>query len=464
MVRAIIGCGLLMVACGAVLAPAAFGQVAADRWPEYLGGPDHSSASAATAITPATASGVHLIQTLPTSGVLQASPTVYGGRVYIGSLSGRFYALDLSTNRVVWKRSLGKTPALTCASRGVISTAAVAPDPVTGQLDVYVGGGDGYLYALRASDGAVVWRSVVGQPPSGTVNDYYNWSSPAVVGGVVYDGVSSQCDNPFVPGGVEAFDRSTGARIADYESMPPGADGGGVWSSVAADGNAVWATTGSAYRPPAEQGDSYSIVQLDGTTLAKEGIWTIPMSARGFDADFGASPTLFTANLGGTSTAMVGACNKNGIFYAFKAADVSAGPVWQTPIGKGQGGAGAKACLDAAIWDGSRLFIGGNATTIGGIAYNGSMRELDPATGAVIWQTGLAANILGSPSIDGAGVIAASTFDTSSGASNATYLIDAGTGAILKTLPHSAAFPQPVFAGSELLVATQHDGVQVYRP
>jgi hypothetical protein len=237
-----------------------------------------------------------------------------------------------------------------------------------------------------------------------------------------------------------------------------------VWSSVAADGSTVWATTGSAYRPPAEQGDSYSIVQLDGTTLAKEGIWTIPVSARGFDADFGASPTLFTANLGGAPTAMVGACNKNGILYAFKAADVSAGPVWQTPIGKGQGGAGAKACLDAAVWDGSRLFIGGNATTIGGTTYNGSIRELDPDTGAVVWQTGLGGNILGSPSIDGAGVVAASTFDTSAGASNATYLIDAATGAILKTLPHSAAFPQPVFAGSDLIVATQHDGVQVYGP
>jgi polyvinyl alcohol dehydrogenase (cytochrome) len=331
-------------------------------------------------------------------------------------------------------------------------------------LTVYVGGGDGYLYALRASDGAVMWKSVVGQLPSTTVNDYYNWSSPTVINGVVYDGVSSDCDNPFVPGGVEGFDQTSGARIADYESMPPGTVGGGVWTSVASDGATVWATTGSASPPPAEQGDSYSIVQLDAATLAKQGIWTVPASARAVDADFGASPTLFTANLGGIPTAMVGACDKDGIFYAFKAADVSAGPVWQRPIGKGQGIGGANACLDAAIWDGSRLFIGGNATTINGTAYKGSMRELDPATGNVIWQTGLAANILGSPSIDGAGVIAASTYKTSTGAVNATYLIDAATGTILNTLSHSASFPQPVFVGSQLLVATQKGGVLVYGP
>src|SRR4051794_527780 len=73
-------------------------------------------------------------------------------------------------------------------------------------------------------------------------------------------------------------------------------------------------------------------------------------------------------------------------------------------------------------------------------------------------------NILGSPSINGAGVIAASTFELSSGASNATYLIDADTGAILNTLPRSAAFPQPVFVGGDLLAATQTNGVQVYAP
>jgi polyvinyl alcohol dehydrogenase (cytochrome) len=440
----------------------ASGSVPADSWPTYLGAPDHSSASDSTGITAANLSTLH-VRYSRTMGVLQASPTVYANRIYLGSLNGNFYAINLSTNALIWKRFLGKLPAATCSSRGITSTATVAPDPVTGALTLYVGGGDGYLYALNAADGSVVWKTVVGSPPSATQNDYYNWSSPAVYNGKVYDGVSSQCDNPFVPGGVMAYDQATGQLTNSYMAMPDGYAGGGVWTSVAIENGSVWATIGSTYATPYPQGDSYSIVSLDAATLARQGIWTVPNTSRGFDADFGASPTMFTATLDETVTRMIGACDKNGFFYAFRADDVGGGPVWSYKIGKGQGGAGAKACLDAAIWDGSHLFIGGNATTIQGILYNGSMRELDPSTGQVIWETGLPANILGTPSINAAGVIAASTYDLSSGATNGTYLIDAATGTILNTLVHAAAFPQPVFVGSNLIVATQSK-LMVYSP
>jgi hypothetical protein len=86
------------------------------------------------------------------------------------------------------------------------------------------------------------------------------------------------------------------------------------------------------------------------------------------------------------------------------------------------------------------------------------MRQLDPATGQIIWEVGLPSNVLGTPSVNAAGVIAASTFDLASGATNGTYLIDAATGTILNTLVHGPAFPQPVFVGSYLVVATQKNG------
>ena len=58
-----------------------------------------------------------------------------------------------------------------------------------------------------------------------TVSDYFNWSSPAVANGKVYMGVASDCDNPFPPGGVDAFDQATGDRIATYYSVPGGGNG-----------------------------------------------------------------------------------------------------------------------------------------------------------------------------------------------------------------------------------------------
>ena len=85
----------------------------------------------------------------------------------------------------------------TCAARGISSTASIAIDPATSNPAVYVAGGDGYLYALDAGTGAVLWKSVIGIP-SATKNDFYDWSSPAVANGLAYIGVSSQCDQPLV--------------------------------------------------------------------------------------------------------------------------------------------------------------------------------------------------------------------------------------------------------------------------
>ena len=203
-------------------------------WPSYLLDRTHSSASGSSSVTVANAGTLtkawSFVAAQPTmSGQPQrtfyASPTVAGNLVFIGSNTGVFYALSLSTGKVVWERFLGFQPKRTCGAIGLVSTAAVDTDPATGAEVVYVGGGDGYLYALNAVDGSVVWRSVVGQLPSPTVSDYFNWSSPAVANGKVYMGVASDCDNPFPPGGVDAFDQATGDRIATYYSVPGGGNG-----------------------------------------------------------------------------------------------------------------------------------------------------------------------------------------------------------------------------------------------
>src|SRR6516165_8450442 len=139
-------------------------------WPQYLNGPQHGSVSATTAFTTAnTASLKHVWHWQPPvvagrpAPVLDASPTVVAGLVYIGAQSGGFYALNESTGAVVWSRQLDTRAAVICRPLGITSTAAVLPDPVTGTLTVYVSGAR-FLYARNAATGALFWKTEIGPP------------------------------------------------------------------------------------------------------------------------------------------------------------------------------------------------------------------------------------------------------------------------------------------------------------
>ena len=114
----------------------------------------------------------------------------------------------------------------------------------------------------------------------------------------------------------------------------------------------------------------------------------VPKSQKVSDSDFGGSPTLFTATIGGAATPMVGACNKNGIYYAWQEDDLAGGPVWQDHVGVAYANTNSE-CDAAAIWTGSGLYIAGNGATIGGTTYPGELQQVNPATGAYIWRTGL---------------------------------------------------------------------------
>jgi outer membrane protein assembly factor BamB len=106
--------------------------------------------------------------------------------------------------------------------------------------------------------------------------------------------------------------------------------------------------------------------------------------------------------------------------------------------------------------------VASNGTTINGTAYDGSVREVDPATGAPVWQTGLTGSLIGTPGMDGAGVIAAASYESTT-QQNGLWLIDAANGQILKTFPYrgTPTFAQPVFADNDLFVANRL-GLRVY--
>lgn len=205
-----------------------------------------------------------------------------------------------------------------------------------------------------------------------------------------------------------------------------------------------------------DTGDSFSILRLS-TALAFETKWTVPNTA-GTDLDWGSSPTLFEATLDGVTTQLVGANEKNGIFYAFRAIELEQGPVWSLQVGVTGDLGTVGTCLAAAIWDSTRkqLLVGSNQTTIQSQTFAGSMRAMDPATGAILWETGLTAGpVMGSPTLNGGGVLAAGTYNLPSPTANAVYLLDASNGNILTTIPEiSPVFAQPVFSDTHFLVAT----------
>jgi polyvinyl alcohol dehydrogenase (cytochrome) len=441
---------------------------AAANWPGYLFSPAHSSYNPlALALTPRTVQDLtpawKFIPDPPpikSLGGFYSSPTVYDGVIYIGARNGIFYALKESNGKLLWKRSFGIRPAIKCGPEGFTSTATVAPDPKTGKPTVYTTPADGYLHALDAATGKDIWTPAPIGVPSRTADDYYAWSSPLLYDGHLYVGISSQCDEPLVQAGLREVDQETGAVENTYWTLPQGNLGGSIWSSAAANGSQLWVTTGNGGAKV--DGDGYSIVRLDAQTLAKQDIWTVPVAQRVSDSDFGASPTLFTANLGGTETQMVGACNKNGVYYALKAQQLSAGPVWTLHLGAAASPTAGQ-CDAASIWDGSHLYVASNNTTIKGAPAAGSIQELDPATGAPVWQDALTAPVTGTPTMDGGGVIAAITYGVKR--ANTLYLIEASTGKILRELPlgPSANFAQPVFADNWLFIATREFGLRAYQ-
>jgi outer membrane protein assembly factor BamB len=414
---------------------------AATDWPAYLDGPRHNSYSPAeTAISPATAADLVNRWTDALGGGVLASPSVAGGYVYVGAGNGWFYQLDEATGAVRARFFTGHQPAKTCGAVGDVSTATVGTDPVTHRATVYVAGASGYLYALRASDLRLEWRAVVALPSS-KISDYYTWSSPTVADGTIYIGVSSNCDHPLVYAGVIAYRQATGQELAEFHTVPRGDIGGSVWSSVAVAANGdVYATTGNGPENKQLLGDSDSILKLAPRTLKLLGRFQVPASQLTYDGDFGSSPLLFGN--------YVGACDKNGIFYVLSQSTMKL--AWQLRIGA-ESGIGEGECLATPAYNGTDLFIGGNATTLDGITYPGYAEQYDLATGTDVWAAGLGGEAIGSPALDGGGVLAVPVFSSQNGGID---LIDASTGTILAQLDAGEDFAQATFADNQLFTAT----------
>ncbi len=357
-------------------------------WPTYLGNYGHSGYNGSESIiNPTTAPNLQLHWLRSIGRKISTQPVEANGMIYWGSWDGIEHASTLSNGSDVWATNLGKTTDCKRVSLGVLSTAAVDTVTIGGvpTTAVFVAGGNNTLYALDANSGSILWQTPIGFAPNSFI-----YSSPILYNGNVYIGVSGNADCSHVQGQIVTVNASNGQVQATFNIVPAGCVGASVWSSPTLDQSTgmLYVTTSESAHCSQKETMATALLELNAANLSLVSSWHVPPTQRINDGDFGSSPTLFPATIGGTRHQMVGMENKNGYFYAFDKTNISAGPLWEVQLATTPGPSSA-----SAAWDGTHLYVAAGTSLDGSCA--GTLSSLDPSSGSVIWQDCLNYDALG---------------------------------------------------------------------
>ncbi len=325
------------------------------------------------------------------------------------------------------------------------------------------------LYALDASNGAVVWRTNLGPPPENTL-----WSSPALYDGSIYEGVASWNDCPgVVYGKFFRVNAATGKIKKVFSPEQNRCVGGGIWSSPTVDvsHNAIFVTTGNDDCNSSVQN---SIYKLNAGTLSVEGQWQTPGNPNVSDADFGATPTLFTAKIRGTDRQLVGGEAKDGVYYAFDRYSLRSGPVW-THVVEDNSALSSATCEDLNTISSSSWAGPGQPLMVAGLAVQGAtcigtLAALNPADGTPEWQVDVQGPVLGAVS-QAKGLVAI-------GAASYLDILSSATGQRIFTFrePRTGRLPQdgygqpywfwapPTFAGNSVYIGNRDGTLRAFSP
>jgi polyvinyl alcohol dehydrogenase (cytochrome) len=359
---------------------------AAAEWRMYQRDPAHTAFAVGSRLNTGNVSSLNQAWSFATGGMVTGTPIVSGGIVYIGSWDGHMYALRESDGSLIWNYMTELITDNCNRTYGIDSTAAIS----NGRL--YFGSAACNLYSLDATTGKLIWRT----PLADSTKGWHLWSSPLVFDGKIYVGLASHCDNPCVRGTIVCVDASDGRVIWTSHTAPQESTGAGVWSSFAVDParRLVYATSGNFCEGTDTHGDS--IVALDADTGALT--WTFKNAARDRDGenfDFGASPVLF--DIGGYP--MLAAGCKDGHCYAVSRATGEV--AWDTRVTDGNGDGGIISSPAAAY---GKVFMGASIGKTGG-----KVVALDQRTGNIIWQTEQPAPVIGAAAVAGGAVFIGGT-------------------------------------------------------
>ena len=112
--------GIMGLCLGALVLQAMMPFALADDWPMFLQNPNHTGAT--TSVAPVDP------KVLWQKGLNQdgfyASPSVHNGKIFIGGVDRKMYALDEATGDTIW--TFSTSPSSSPEGKGIDNTAAVA--------------------------------------------------------------------------------------------------------------------------------------------------------------------------------------------------------------------------------------------------------------------------------------------------------------------------------------------------
>ncbi|MHB8671508.1 MAG: outer membrane protein assembly factor BamB family protein [Acidimicrobiales bacterium] len=313
-------------------------------------------------------------------GDFTGTPAVVDGNVFVGSNGGVVRALDAAGGSVKWTYKLP-------AGDGVDSSLAVDNGLVFAAVARV---GAPYVLALHETDGTFAWRATIDSQPGSDV-----YGSPVVAGGRVYIGVSGQNGDPDsnLRGGVQVIDEPTGALGWHAFTVPPGFNGGAVFSTPAIDlaDGVLFAGTGNAYHlvngAAADTTDSIVEMRLsDGAIVSHlQGTANDAFSGgspAGLDFDFGASPNLIRDAAG--HLVAVGEGQKSGAYWRVP---LSPGPPGTPPVLDSTHAQATHVGPGAATGGilGSTAYDASSQRVFGPISVPGYVWSLDAGTGLPSW-------------------------------------------------------------------------------
>jgi uncharacterized protein (TIGR03437 family) len=354
----------------------------------------------------------------PLHSPIASGITVSGGVLYFGAWDGNFYALRATDGAVIWKRFVGVAPEPDQPSCqpgiGVSSQAVVSGD------SVYVGGGDAAVYALDRGTGEVRWRVPLADPKSGA----YLWSSMMLSRDALYVGIASLGDCPQVRGGLARIRLDNPQDPLLRYVVPEGWVGGGIWGTPAIDEQAglVYVTTGDAEFQDAGQGVwGSALLALDATTLAIKAYFFAPLRPTDGDIDFGTSPMLFETPDGGSYVAANG---KDGVLYVLRRSDLTL--AWSFKLAAGcvapEQGCGS---VSTPGYNGRHIITGAGQNEISDSP--GSIYAIDPSSQSALWTRFTPGIVLAPVTLTPGLVFAATT--------QGLLVLHAGTGEVLWSEP-----------------------------